>query len=286
MKTVGVVANCRKRRTAEVLKRLSDKAASLGITVLVGKDEFHLAKVGAETPLDEITQRAEAVIAVGGDGTMLRTVRQFGAAQKPVMGVNVGGLGFLTTVSEAGMDSALERLTRNDFTVVSRAMADCRVTRNSKAQDSHCALNDVVLSSGASTRILHLEVFLNDEIVTSYMCDGLIVSTPTGSTGHSMSAGGPIVCPAVKAFVVTPICPHALSVRPLVAADDSVIRVSIYGCSGQVLLSVDGQVGQALAEGDSIEVRRSEIVAQFIHLPGDSYFSVLRQKLHWRGSSL
>jgi NAD+ kinase len=147
-------------------------------------------------------------------------------------------------------------------------------------------MNDVVVSRGATSRVVTLDVSVDGDAVTSYVCDGLIVATPAGSTGHSLSAAGPILVPATKAFVVSLICPHTLSSRPLVVPDGAEIEIAAADTGGQLLLSVDGQVGQPLLEGDRVTVRRSERDVRLIHLPGYSYFRVLRQKLHWSGSSV
>jgi NAD+ kinase len=213
-------------------------------------------------------------------------VRALNGADKPVLGVNLGSLGFLTSVTEEELDRALDVLQKGSFTTSVRSIADCRLIRGSKELGRYRALNDAVIGWGTSSRVNTLALDVDEEQVASYACDGLIVSTPTGSTGHSLSAGGPILTPDSPCFVVSPICPHTLSNRPLVVSDQRTITVHVAKALGRLVLSVDGQEELAIEQGDRLEVRRSPQSVRFVHLPGYSYFSVLRQKLLWRGSSV
>lgn len=228
----------------------------------------------------------DILLVLGGDGTMLRAIRLLQGRDIPVLGVNLGSLGFLTSVAQKDMDYALTCLAKKRFTTSRRTMVDCRIRRSQKIISRHRALNDIVIDRGASSRIITLNLHVDDEDVSSYMADGLIISTPTGSTGHSLSAGGPILHPASRTFVINLICPHTLSTRPLVIPDGKRITVGIVKSAGDLVLSVDGQISEPLQPGDRIEVRRSARQIRFIHLPHHSYFAVLRQKLHWRGSTL
>jgi len=216
---------------------------------------------------------------------MLRVVRELDGRDIPVMGVNIGGLGFLTSVSEKEIECSLECLARDRFDVSVRAIADAVVWRGLKVVARYRALNDVVIANGPSSRILTLNVSIGGDKGTAYVCDGLIVSTPSGSTGHSLSAGGPIVTPETPAFVISLMCPHTLSSRPVVVPDRGEIAIRVTDSAGQARLSVDGQVGRMLGKGETVRVTRSDRSVRFIHLPGHSYFSVLRQKLHWSGSN-
>ena len=286
MKRLGVIANVDKPRAAAVLQRLRQRASALGLDLLA--DEKTAPLLGAVESVEpkDMFERVEAVMAVGGDGTMLRVVRELDGREKPVIGLNIGGLGFLTSVSEGEIDRALECLASDNITVGLRVIAECILERNGTDIASYRALNDVVVRNGPSSRVVSLDLFVNGDKVTSYVCDGMIVSTPTGSTGHSLSAGGPILIPETAAFVVSLICPHTLSSRPLVVPDSSEIRVAVSNAVGPLLLSVDGQVGRPLEQTDAIRVRRSGRNVRFIHLPGYSYSGVLRQKLGWKGSSV
>ncbi len=217
---------------------------------------------------------------------MLNAIRLLQGRDIPVLGVNLGSLGFLTSVAQQDLGRALNSLARDRFTTSRRTLADCVIRRAAKIVGRYRALNDIVIERGASSRIITLNLQVDGADVSSYMADGLIVSTPTGSTGHSLSAGGPILYPASRSFVISPICPHTLSVRPLVIPDDRRIAITAAQSAGNLQLTVDGQIGEPLRVGDRIEVRRSPHSIRFIHLPDYSYFAVLRQKLHWRGSAL
>lgn len=286
MKRIGIIANCRKERAADMLQRLAEKAKDLGLDLFADEPTVRLLKHGKTVKPDEMFDRVDAVMALGGDGTMLRAVRALDGRDKPVIGVNMGGLGFLTSVAEEELDRALECLAADEYLVSVRAIAQSAVERNGAEIARYRALNDVVVSSGPSSRVVTLDVSIDGDTVTSYVCDGLIVSTPTGSTGHSLSSGGPILSPETPAFVISLICPHTLSSRPLVVPDKSLISITVADSAGDLLLSVDGQVGQSLVQGDCVRVKRSDKNVRFLHLPGHSYFAVLRQKLHWSGSNV
>ena len=235
---------------------------------------------------EKLIRAISLLMVFGGDGTMLRAVRLLRGKPIPVLGVNLGSLGFLTSVAQQDAGRALECVAAGRYTVEGRALAECAVSRAGRIISRYRALNDVVIDRGACYRIVTLDMRIDGETVSSFMCDGLIVSTPTGSTGHSLSAGGPIMHPGTAAFVVSLICPHTLSSRPLVIPDEKRITVRVAKSVGDLLLSVDGQVGEKLKPGDQVEIRRSKTSAHFVHLPDYSYFTVLRQKLHWRGSTL
>jgi len=285
MKTLGVIANCGKERAATVLGRLAGRAADFGLELIADEATAALLKSGKALALDELFDAVDGVIALGGDGTMLRVVRAMGERDKPIMGVNIGGLGFLTSVAEEELDRAMECIAAESCDVSIRSMAECRVVSGGGEVAQYRALNEIVIGS-TSSRVVVLDVSIDGDDVTSYVCDGLVVSTPTGSTGYSISAGGPILTPGTPAFVLSLICPHTLSSRPLVVPDSSEITVTAARGTGDFLLTADGQVGQTLGEGDSAVVRRSGHSVRVLHLPGHSYFAVLRQKLNWRGSSI
>jgi len=286
MKTIGVFANCEKPSSARVLAHISEKAVNLGFQ-LITCDETADILPGSERMLPEkLGAEADMLIILGGDGTMLRIVRMLHGRDIPMLGVKLGGLGFLTSVSEDDIDLAMESLAKNDFSISMRSLAECVVIRSGNKKGCYRALNDIVIERGSSPRIVTLDILIDNKEVSSCMCDGLIVSTPTGSTGHSLSAGGPVLHPETEVFVISLICPHTLSTRPLVIPDNKEITVTVASSPDDVLLTVDGQVGEPVKQGDRINIRRSDQQAQFINLPGHSYFSVLRQKLHWRGSTI
>ncbi len=286
IRKLGVIANCVKPDAPAVLKKLAAKAKKLGIELIADKNSMGLLKHGKRIRASSHLDKVDAVMALGGDGTMLRAVRMLEGRDIPVIGLNLGALGFLTSVVEDELDRALKCLISGKYETSSRAMADAVVERRGKIVLTQRALNDVVVSCGPSKRVVVLGLAIDGDKVTSYVCDGLIVSTPTGSTGHSLSAGGPILTPETQAFVVSLICPHTLSSRPLVVPDRSEIVVSIEDVSGKIRFSIDGQISENLHEGDKVKITRSAVSVRFIHLPGHSYFSVLRKKLHWSGSNV
>jgi NAD+ kinase len=286
MKRLGVIGNTGKKDAPRVLSRLSEKAGELDIELFADENTAGLVECCRVCRIDEVMDNVDAVIALGGDGTVLRSVRLLKGRKVPIMGINIGGLGFLTSVAEDKLDAALECIAENRFSLSSRSIVDCSVYREGNDPVSYRALNDVVVSNGGSLRVVTLDVSVNGESVTSYICDGLVISTPTGSTGHSLSAGGPIVTPETCAFVIALICPHTLSSRPLLVPDSSVITVKVAGADDDIPLSVDGQVGHSLRRGDRIVARRSNEEAEFLHLPDYSYFGVLRQKLNWSGRNV
>ena len=286
MKKIGVVANCRKPEAAAVLARLAKKAAALDL-VLYTCDPTGTRLPGAVQVAPSVfAKRIDVLLALGGDGTVLRAVRLLSGSNTPVLGVNLGSLGFLTSVTEGNLDDALDGIRKGRFTTSIRSIAECRLFRGKRPMAAYRGLNDVVVGWGISSRVNTLSVSVDGESVAAYVCDGLIVSTPTGSTGHSLSAGGPILHPSSPSFVINVICPHTLSARPVIVSDRSRITVHVVKALKKLLLSVDGQEGCAVQQGDRLEIRRYAKPARFIHLPSYSYFSVLRQKLNWRGSSI
>jgi len=286
MKRIGLLANPTKKRAAEVLNHIAGAARREGLDLLADEDTALLMDGMKGVGLGELLDRSQAIMALGGDGTMLRVARDLDGRDVPLIGVKIGGLGFLTSVLEDDLEHAIRCLARDDYVVETRTLADAVVLRQGAEEARYRALNDVVVRSGDSMRILTVNVEIDGDAVTSYVCDGLILSTPTGSTGHSLSAGGPILTPETPAFVLSLICPHTLSSRPLVLPDRSEILVRAAHRSGECLLVVDGQIGQSLVKGDGVLIRRSPHGVRFLHLPGYNYFSVLRQKLHWGGSSM
>jgi NAD+ kinase len=217
---------------------------------------------------------------------VLYTARALHGSDIPIMGINLGSLGFLTSVSDTEIFQALEALAKETYKVSERDVAECRIFQNGTPVGEERALNDIVLGWGASSRIVTLKLSINGEAVGSFMCDGMMVSTPTGSTGHSLSAGGPILHPGIGGFGINVICPHTLSSRPLVVPNTSLIEIEVANAAKELILSIDGQDEYKVEEGGRIEIRKSLHRVRFLQLQGHSYFSVLAKKLHWRGSSV
>lgn len=229
----------------------------------------------------EIPERADLMIVLGGDGTLISVARHVGARMKPILGVNLGSLGFLTEITQSETFSTLERVLAGDFTVSSRMMLDAVVLRSGREVARFVVLNDAVINKGALARIIDMETSVDGVYLTNFKADGLIVATPTGSTAYNLAAGGPIIYPGLNCLVISPICPHMLTNRPLIVSDRAVIRIEVKFEDQHVVLTADGQVGMPLKGGDVVELRRSDVRTLLIKSPTKDYFSVLRAKLRW-----
>ena len=286
MKTLGIIANCSKAEARGVLARLAQSSRAKGLKLVSCGDTARLLPGCRRVSPAQLGTGIDALIALGGDGTLLHAAHLLGDVDCPILGVNIGALGFLTSVTSTELDGAIEALARGQYSISSRSALQCVARRGRRALGTFRALNDVVVGWGRSSRIITVDAHVGAERIASYRCDGLILSTPTGSTGHSLSAGGPIVHPEAAALLLNVICPHTLSARPLVLPDHARVSLTITSAARPLLLSVDGQEELTLQQGDRLEVQRNPRSVRFIHLPEYSYFSVLRQKLQWRGSSV
>lgn len=225
----------------------------------------------------------DLVVVLGGDGTILRSCRQLGTHQLPMLGVNLGRLGFLADLSPTEFEEKFPRLVRREYQVVHHLMFECRLLREDGSNETHLGLNEAAVLSGAALRMLDVELRIDGERVTTYSCDGLIISTPVGSTAHSLAAGGPILRQDLQAFVITPISPHTLTNRPLVDRADCTYVLSMPVVPVGAMLVVDGQIKRPLLPGDRVEVRRAAVTFQLARLSGHSYYDTLHRKLHWGG---
>jgi len=231
---------------------------------------------------DEIKNSADMIVVLGGDGTLLSVARLFVDKDVPILGVNLGSLGFLTEITVEELYSRLEQCLAGDCSTSERMMLEITLHRQGKQIEQGFALNDVVINKGALARIVDLETRVNSHFLTIYKADGLIVSTPTGSTGYSLSAGGPIIHHNMSCIAITPICPHTLTNRPIVISDESEICITVTSSFDEkVYLTLDGQVGFKLLEGDSVIVRRAPEITSLIQSSTRNYFEVLRTKLKW-----
>ena len=287
IKRVGLIANPDKSACRAVVQRAAALVAEAGRIVLADKATADLARLKATVGQDvqQLTRQADLILVFGGDGTMLRVARDVAGFNTPILGINVGGLGFLTAVSSEQLPGALASIWSADYIVEPRSLIEATgQAQNRPIQQS--ALNDFVISRGTVPRLIELEVSVDDAVLTRYRCDGLIVSSPTGSTAYSLAAGGAIVSPDAEIFALTPICPHTLSNRSVIVSLDSVVRVRILSRRVETILSADGQVQTQLSAGDSVEIRRSQRCVRLLRLAGTSFFETLRQKLHWSGSNV
>ncbi|WP_455243080.1 NAD(+)/NADH kinase [Petrachloros mirabilis] len=229
----------------------------------------------------QLASRADVLLVLGGDGTMLNAARLAGERSIPILGVNMGGLGFLTEVRLEHLYPSLERVFANEFVLDERLMLATHIHRHGETVAQGVVLNDVVVSKGTLARMIELRIEIQGHFVTNLRGDGLIISTPTGSTAYSLSAGGPIINPAVHSLIVTPVCPHTLTHRPIIVPDESEIDVTLTSKDEGAMATLDGQVGVALTQGDTVVIKASEFRTKLIRFPETNYFSVLREKLKW-----
>jgi NAD+ kinase len=280
IRSVGVAIKPGEPRALAAVRDLAKLLDERGVRALF--EEEAAAAVGAAgVPRGALAREADLIVVLGGDGTLLAVARAVAERPVPILGINLGTLGFLAEVSVDEMQPAIARALAGEMAIEERMRLDVSLDRGPEAARRWLALNDAVITKGASARIVDLEARADGQLVTTYHADGLIVSTPTGSTAYSLSAGGPILLPGVPSLVLTPICPHALTQRPLVLPDSAVVEVVVHPRGGEVQLAVDGQEGAPLHEGARVTVRRSAHPALLVVPPQRSRFEVLRTKLRW-----
>lgn len=281
IKKVGIIAKTQHRMAGESLKKISGWLKDRSIEVYMDKDTSGVIGEKSHYKRAEIPSLTGLIIVLGGDGTLLSVARLIEERDVPILGVNLGSLGFLTEIGMDELYPVLENVIRGDFTVENRIMLDVFIYREGKMVANYCALNDVVINRGTLARIVYLEIKINGLYVTTYRSDGLIIATPTGSTAYSLAAGGPIVYPTMNALILSPICPHTLTNRPIVIPDDVKIEINLITPDEDALATLDGQVGYSLNYRDSIEVKKAKNTIKLIQSPGKNYYEVLRKKLKW-----
>jgi NAD+ kinase len=282
VKRLGIVAKTDRDEARTVVPKLLDWCAARGIQPILEKETAGVcpqATCGV-VGRSELPSHSDLLLVLGGDGTLLSMARMVGDLGVPILGVNLGGLGFLTALTLDELFPALEAYLRDELVIEERMLLEARVYRQGERLGEYAALNDVVITKSAMSRIIRLEVAVDGDFATGYRADGLILSTPTGSTAYCLSAGGPIVFPTMDAVVLTPICSHTLTNRPIVLPATQ--RISITLLTDQdVMLTLDGQVGFALKANDTVEVRRAAARTRLLRVPQKHFFSVLRTKLKW-----
>jgi len=283
IRSVGICLKPNQPQIVELVRALEAWLVERGLEVVLGKQDVNAAGVPV-TLGSEVSEKADLMIVLGGDGTLLAVARGMGSRSVPILGVNLGTLGFLTEIAQEELFETLEEVLAGHFIVEPRMRLAVTVERAGEVVGSYLALNDAVLARTALSRMVDLEAWADGAEVTTYYGDGLIVATPTGSSAYSLSAGGPLVLPGVEAIVLTPICPHTLTQRPLVLPHSCNVEIRVYNTRGcDVQLTVDGQVGCELCEGDRVRVKRSEHPARLLAPPGRNRFEVMRTKLRWGG---
>ncbi len=280
-----MIGNSEKPSCARVVSRAAKLIQAAGRQVFCDPATAQLARLDANTRPDAaaLARSVDLLLVFGGDGTMLRAAHAIAGSPTPMLGINIGGLGFLTAVPSDELERVLTLLWRGDFKFEKRALIEA-AHRQGGRSIRHVALNDIVVGRGEVSRLIELEVEVNGDPLTRYRCDGLIVSSPTGSTAYSLAAGGAVVLPTAEVFALTPICPHTLSNRSLIVPLNATIRIKPVGPSPSTILHADGQVISALAPGDEVTIRRSRHAIRLMHLAESSFFEALRRKLHWRGA--
>src|SRR5947199_3167407 len=285
-KTIGLIAHTGKAGVAKLAREVSREFKERSLQVIVESATAQIAKLKAGGSVAQIAQCADLIVVLGGDGTILNVVNMAGENLKPIFGINVGSLGFLTCVNSSAYREAVDAIASGRISYSKRSLLSVELRTNKSALSSVHALNDAVVSRGDLSRLIKLDAKVNGEVLTEFNADGLIIATPTGSTAYSLSAGGPILSPESGVFVITPICPHVLTNRSVIVSDSSVIEISPGSKEYPTFLSVDGREPMRLPPRAQIAIRRANAMLQLGFLPDVSFFSVLRHKLKWTGSNV
>ena len=279
IRTVGLVAKYQEPKAAQAVRWLIPWLKKRGKKVCI---ENGLAGAGAQScSKKEMAAKADLIISLGGDGTLLNIAPLVERAEVPILGVNMGGLGFITEVAVNELEAILEKTLDGDYQVERRMTLEIKVIGKKRRTHRFRVLNDAVITKGARSRIIDLETYVGDDYLCTYRADGLIISTPTGSTAYSLAAAGPILEPTLGAVVLAPICPHTLTNRPIVVPSNDAIRVTLRSFGDTVILIPDGQQGVRLNNGDKVEARDYGLPVSLIKIPSRSYYEILREKLKW-----
>ncbi len=281
------MGNAEKASCASAVRRAARLVQAAGRQVFSDAATARLMHLKARVCPDpaSLSREVNLLLVFGGDGTMLSVAREIAGSDTPMLGVNIGGLGFLTAVPSDALARALKHVWNGEFKYERRVLIEVAGFCSGRRVEQS-ALNDVVISRGAVSRLIELDVSVDTEPVTRYRCDGLVVSSPTGSTAYSLAAGGAVVFPTAEVFELTPICPHTLSNRSLILPLTATIRVKAISPRPATILSADGQVVGELSAGDVVSIHRSHRAVRLMHLADSSFFEALRRKLHWRGANL
>src|SRR3954452_7911948 len=280
IKTVGIVSKPGSEQAGKIVPEIITWLQQRGISVRLDEDTGVYAGAPG-IPREEVPEGCDLIIVLGGDGTLLSAARAIGRREIPLFPVNLGGLGFLTAITVDDLFPELERALRGEHRIARRRMMHVEVQRGDQVIAHYDALNDAVITKITIARMIDLDTHVDEQFVCAYKADGLIIATPTESTAYSLSAGGPIIFPAVPSLCITPIGPHMLTNRPLVVPDTSVIRVTSRDTDESVYLTIDGQVGTPIREHDVVVCHSSHFTLHLIRPPKQMFFDVLRQKLKW-----
>ncbi|MBC8257237.1 MAG: NAD(+)/NADH kinase [Candidatus Marinimicrobia bacterium] len=285
---IGCTGNYRKEEYYSILQQVHKILGNEKIEFLISSDlekntDFNIPGDYKIMEFSELIEKCDILFAIGGDGTILSTVRRLENNMIPIMGIHIGGLGFLSECTENNLTESIESILKNDYMVTQRMLLEVQLTPNNDKQKILWALNDIVVDHGPSARLLKAEVHVSNHYLNTFEGDGVIISTPTGSTAYSLSAGGPIIYPSMDSITVTPICPHSLSARPIVLRSVETITMSFPEPYDGISLAVDGQIKVRIDDQTQIQITKASHSAQIISLPGNGYFKTLRTKMGWLG---
>jgi len=285
-KTIGLIAHPGKPGVGDLVNSLAAEFARFSMSILLEKETAAVSGQRSEMTIAQLGGKADLLVVVGGDGTILNVTGQLGEASPPIFGINVGSLGFLTCASSPAFREAVECIAKGKMTFSNRALLEVVLRDSTEKHKPMIALNDAVFSRGELSRLIRLRTRVNGETLTEFNADGLIIATPTGSTAYSLSAGGPILEPESGVFVITPICPHVLTNRSIIVSEKSVIEVEASEPDYPVYLTVDGREPLRIAKDATVQIRKAKKTMQLAAMPDMSFFSVVRQKLKWSGSNV
>lgn len=284
LNSVGLVINYEKEKAQEITNWIVDWLSFKKIKVYVeGDKDKGIRRKDFSCTNEKFFNSVDLIISLGGDGTLLRAAKIAATDGIPIFGVNLGGLGFLTQIGIDNLEIFLEKIYQGKCFLDERMMLDCIVKRKEKEIKKFTALNDIVIGKGAFARLISLATYINDDYVITYSADGLVISTSTGSTAYSLSAGGPIVNPNINSMILTPICPHTLSARPLIIGENDQVRITLELSEEEVMVTIDGQEGFTLEPKDEVIVKKSIYKTRLIAFKEKNFYAILREKLRWSG---
>ena len=286
---IGCTGNYRKEEFYSILQKVHFILKKKNIEFLISSDlekntDFKIPHDYTIMEFSQLIEKCDLLFAIGGDGTILSTVRRLGEKMKPIMGIHIGGLGFLSECTEKNLSQSLNHILKKEYLITERMLLEVQITPAKGAKQILWALNDIVLDHGPSARILKVEVQVSSHYLNTFEGDGVILSTPTGSTAYSLSAGGPIIYPSMDSITVTPICPHSLSARPIVLRSSEIISMSFPEPYDGISLAVDGQIKVRIDDQTQIQITKAAHCAQLVSLPENGYFKTLRTKMGWSGN--
>ncbi len=282
---VGIVANTEKPGAAEVVAQLLESFAKLEVEATLDSVTARFCQRGAGVPLETLAEKVDLFVLLGGDGTLLQLAKELGPKVKPIAAINIGSLGFLTVGTAEDLQEITKLIASRSYSISERSVIRVCSILPEHPMETRYALNEVSISRGAATRAVKVEAKVRGEFLTRYSGDGLIVATPTGSTAYSLSAGGPIIEPNSGVFVLTPVCPHSLSSRPLIISDQTEIEITAPDQRDEVIMIVDGQKAHLMSSETKLVITCADYRVPLMMVPGTSFFGVLRQKLDWSGSN-